>query len=163
MRAALQALGYRVAGPFGVQDPDIAKNALPQAKLLLDQFDAFQDNPWAILYKDLDKLCPNSKFIATYRDSSKWYDSQVKHFGGNSSYMREWIYGVGDPKGNREIYIKRYKKHYREIASYFKHRRKDIITMKLEDGDGWKKLCNFLNCDVPQIDFPHMNKAVDRK
>ena len=48
--AALATLGYRVAGPRGTLDPQIATNALPLALRLAGDFDAFQDNPWPILF-----------------------------------------------------------------------------------------------------------------
>ena len=30
------------------------------------EFEAFQDNPWPILFRELDKAFPGSKFIFTY-------------------------------------------------------------------------------------------------
>src|SRR4030095_11714834 len=58
---ALQRLGYRVTGPNGVNDPDIAKNVYAMAYALVERYDAFQDNPWPIIYEDLDKRYPGSK------------------------------------------------------------------------------------------------------
>lgn len=47
--AALEQLGYRVAGPFGVKDPDIARTALKRVRRLSRKYDALQDNPWPLL------------------------------------------------------------------------------------------------------------------
>lgn len=46
--AALDILGYRVCGPVGAKDPDIAKNVRPLIHSLVPLYDAFQDNPWPL-------------------------------------------------------------------------------------------------------------------
>ena len=69
LASALKKLGYRVTGPNGIEDPDIADNVYSMAYTLVEQYDAFQDNPWPIIYKEIDKRYPESKFILTLRDS----------------------------------------------------------------------------------------------
>ena len=65
---ALRQLGYSVTGPNGVNDPNISQNARALVRDLVDQFDAFQDNPWPILFRELDEWYPNSKFVLTLRE-----------------------------------------------------------------------------------------------
>ncbi len=163
MDIALSQLGYKVTGPNGVSDPDIAKNVLPMAYSLVDDFDAFQDNPWPIIYKELDAKFPGSKFILTLRSSESWIKSQVNHFGKKETPMRKWIYGVGSPEGNEDIYVDRFKCHYEEVIEYFKDRPHDLLIMDLPNGDGWEKLCTFLERDIPPTPFPQANKASDRQ
>ena len=160
---ALEQLGYRVTGPNGVHDPEIATNVLPMATELVEQYDAFQDNPWPIIYKEMDARFPGSKFILLLRDSQSWIRSQVKHFGDKETPMRQWIYGVGCPSGNEAIYIRRYEQHNQEVMDYFKDRRQDLLVMDLAKGDGWQMLCPFLGVDIPDAEFPHANKASDRE
>ena len=45
LAVALRTLGYRVTGPNGATDPDIANNAIEMCFSMVGQFDAFQDNP----------------------------------------------------------------------------------------------------------------------
>ena len=163
MKLALEQLGYRVTGPNGTKDPDIEAKVVSMAYDLVEKFDAFQDNPWPILYKELDAKFPGSKFILTLRSPESWIKSQLKHFGNSQSPMRKWIYGVGCPKGNEDIYIKRFLLHYEEVKEYFKGREDDILEIDLSQGDGWEKLCLFLGLDVPDSPFPHANKASDRQ
>ncbi len=163
LAAALTTLGYRVTGPNGVRDPDIGKNVYVLADSLVEEFDAFQDNPWPVIYKYLDEKCPNSRFILTIRDSDSWIESQVRHFGHRETPMRRWIYGVGCPEGNEEIYINRFEKHNEEVIDYFKERPNDLLVLDLTKGDGWGKLCSFLGSDVPDAPFPHANKSSERK
>jgi hypothetical protein len=159
---ALAALGYRVTGPTRVNDPNIEFNALSMALRLANKYDAFQDNPWPILYPELDARYPGSKFILMLRNSKAWIQSQVKHFGRKETAMRKWIYGVGCPEGHEDIYLKRFEEHNTKVQCYFKDRPGDLLVMNLANGDGWDKLCPFLGVDVPDIAFPHANKASDR-
>ena len=163
LAVALRHLGYRVTGPNGVNDPNIDKNVLPMAYELAKKFDAFQDNPWPIIYKELDTKFPGSKFILMLRDPEAWIKSQVRHFGRNETPMRKWIYGVGCPRGNEAIYVKRFEDHNKEVKEYFKDRPQDLLVLDLPKGDGWEKLCPFLGTDIPNIAFPHANKASDRE
>lgn len=160
---ALETLGYRVTGPNGVKDQNIENNALPMAYDLVERFDAFQDNPWPIIYKELDAKYPGSKFILMLRNPKSWIKSQVKHFGRKETPMRKWIYGVGCPEGNEEIYVKRFEDHNREVVNYFKNRPQDLLVMDLAKGDDWDKLCPFLGVNIPDITFPHANKATERE
>jgi len=134
---ALRILGYRVTGPNGVRDPNIGKNVLAMAYDLVDKYDAFQDNPWPIIYKELDKKFPGSKFILMLRDPGLWINSQVKHFGRKETPMRKWIYGVGCPEGNEDVYIKRFKDHNEEVVNHFRNRPQDLLVLDLGKGDGW--------------------------
>lgn len=162
--AALRVLGYKVTGPKGIQDPDIARNAVEIACKHVNKYDAFQDNPWPIIYKDLDARYPGSKFILTLRNPESWIASQVKHFGRKNTEMRRWIYGgAACPEGNEAVYVKRFEDHNKEVLAYFKDRPGDLLVIDLAKGDGWEKLCPFLNRPVPSEPFPHANKASDRE
>lgn len=159
LAVALRKLGYRVTGPNGVRDPKIEQNVQKLVHELVPQFDAFQDNPWPIVYKELDARYPGSKFILTLRDSNSWIQSQVKHFGRQTTPMRFWIYGVGCPQGNEALYVRRFEEHNQDVLDYFKHRPSDLLVMNLAAGDAWEKLCGFLDAPVPESPFPHVNKA----
>jgi hypothetical protein len=106
MEQALRILGYRVTGPDHVHDPEIARTLHQVTAELSHRYDAFQDNPWPLVYKEMDALHPGSRFILTVRDEEKWYDSNRNHFRGKTTPMRELVYGpaAGRPKGNEEIY-----------------------------------------------------------
>lgn len=161
LERALQRLGYRVTGSFGTKDPAIATKVHELAYAKAEQYDAFQDNPWPILYRELDARFPGSKFILTRRPSAAWIRSQVRDFARTETPMRRWIYGpdAGCPEGNEPTYIARYERHNREVLEYFKDRPQDLLVFDLPSGDGWEKLCAFLGAPVPDEPFPHANKA----
>lgn len=153
---ALRVLGYSVTGPNGVNNKNIENDAEKIARRLIKKYDAFQDNPWPILYKKLDEWCPGSKFILTVRDSDSWLNSQVKHFGKQETPMRRWIYGAACPEGNEKVYVERYERHNNEVLEYFSGRN-DLLVMSLGDGDEWKKLCAFLDKEILHCPFPKSN------
>lgn len=149
-------------GPFGLHDQDISQNAVSMAHRYVPEFDAFQDNPWPIIFKQMDQAYPGSKFILTLREQSLWLESAVRHFGEKETSMRKWIYGVGSPKGHEDIYIRRYATHNHDVLEYFKERPGDLLVMDFSQGDGWAQLCSFLERPVPTTPFPHANKSSDR-
>lgn len=162
MQQALTELGYKVAGPQFISRPDLQLNILKLAFGFVDQnnFNAFQDNPWPILFKDLDERYPGSKFIVTLRNINDWYKSNLNFFGNNSSCMREFIYGkgCGSPMGNERVYKQRFKSHYKSVERHFQYRPDDLLWMNLAEGDGWDKLCPFLGLEIKTDPFPHANK-----
>jgi hypothetical protein len=160
---ALTILGYRVTGPNGVDDPAIAEHVYEMAFDLAKKFDAFQDNPWPILYRELDKEFPNSKFVLTIRPTSPWIKSILNHFDQDDTAMRKWIYGVGHPKGNEAIYVDRYERHNREVLEYFSGRTNDFLILDVTRGEGWQKLCPFLGKRIPSAAFPCANTASIRE
>ncbi len=160
---ALAILGYRVCGEVETSNPNIKEQVHQIAYRLVNQYDAFQDNPWPILYKELDTKYPGSKFILIIRPVDSWIKSIVNHFGTRNTPMREWIYGIGHPKGNEQIYIERYEKHNEEVIQYFKDRPNDLLVIHLDEGNLWERICPFLEKEIPDVEFPHVNKKNNRK
>ena len=158
LKRALTVLGYRVTGPNGVLRPDIGQSVTDLVDTLVPQFDAFQDNPWPLVYEHLDRTYPGSRFILTVREPQSWIRSQVRFFGAKESPMRKWIYGVASPQGNEEIYLRRYEQHNRDVLKYFEGR-DDLLVMDFARGDGWNSMCEFLGHGIPGVPFPHVNKT----
>jgi hypothetical protein len=111
---------------------------------VVNSYDAFQDNPWPLLYKTLDNNYPGSKFILTLRDENGCINSVVNHFGNKGREMRKWIYGIGYPLGNEELYLSVYNKHILDVKEYFRNRPNDFLTIDLTAGEGWERICPFL-------------------
>lgn len=164
MEKALKLLGYRVTGGNWVRDPEVARVALERALETVPRYDAFQDNPWPMLYREMDQAFPGSKFILTVRDPKKWLASVAGNFGTDVTPMREWIYGEGRgcPKGNETAYIERFERHNREVMDYFGNRKQDLLVMNLTEGDGWEKLCPFLGREQPALPFPRANVRAEK-
>jgi hypothetical protein len=163
LKLALELLGYRVAGKIAVHHPHVGRVIHQRAFRELENYDAFQDNPWPLLYGELDQLCPGSRFILTLRPTDAWIRSVVRHFGTVDTPMREWIYGAGHPLGNEERYATRYDAHNREVLEYFADRPQDLLVFRTGEGHGWPELCGFLGREIPDEAFPHGNSRTERE
>jgi hypothetical protein len=154
---ALRLLGYRVCGPVGQSDPHIGERALEIALPYVHRYDAFQDNPWPLLYREMDRMFPGSKFVLTHRDMDGWIRSAVTFFGRRGTPMRRWIYGpeAGSPVGNEELYVARHQAHVAEVLDHFRDRPGALLVLRVVEGEGWDKLCPFLGLPIPDIEFPH--------
>ncbi len=161
LHKALRILGYDVCGPRRELASDLIKGDYSKILKITMHYNAFEDNPWPLLFRLFDKTYPNCKFVLTIRDEKKWINSVKNHFGFRKTKMRQWIYGVGSPVGNEDIYLKRYRRHNREVKKYFANRPNDLLILSLEQGHGWKELCSFLDHEIPNNSFPHANKRPD--
>ena len=110
------------------------------------KYDAYLDYP---LYEDdllqkIDKSFPNSKFILTLRNEKSW----------EKSY--ENFYNVSPE--NLKIGKQYYNNHNKNVIAYFKDKTDQLLVMNISEGDGWEKLCSFLNKPLPKKPFPYKNK-----
>ena len=165
LREALKALDFRVKDTTTRALIPILKKDYTRILRMLENYDAVEDTPWYMIYKELDKLIPNSKFILTIRDEESWYSSVKKHIGDLRSANHEWIYGRGKglPKDDKQNTIDTYNRHNKEVIKYFENRPNDLLVLDFTKGDGWEKICSFLNKKIPHIPFPHHNKTPRKK
>lgn len=148
--------------------------------------EAFQDIPfsWPETYKYLDMAYPNSKFILTVRDNSEqWYNSIVKFhsklFGKGKTptvddfkradyVYKGWMWEnaqtlhgfteAQDPY-EKEVLIKSYEKHNKEVMEYFKDRPNDLLVINLSDKGSYQKFCSFLGVKSDRTNFPWENRT----
>lgn len=176
LHQALLALGYRsqhgilinrprggTRGGVQMELPITREKLLNVALPRVAEADAFCDNPWPVLFRELDAGFPNSKFILTVRDPQGWISSMVRHFGQRSSPMSAFLYGVPDPSENEQRCIDVFNDHNASVIQYFASRPSDLLVVDFEKGEGWEALCRFLGRPVPKKPFPHANSAEDRE
>ena len=120
LREALKVLDFRVKDTTTRALVPILKNDYSSILRMLKNFDAVEDTPWYMIYKELDKLIPNSKFILTIRDEESWYLSVKKHIGNLRSANHEWIYGRGKglPKDDKKNTINLFVFNYYKCTAY---------------------------------------------
>jgi len=163
LASALKALGYRVTGPNFIFSSNIEKAIRRGVPGLLQDFDAFQDNPWPLLYREMHEQFPKAKFVLTVRDADEWLASAINHFSGRKSTpMRRFIYGDVDIANEPSVYRERYVRHNEEVQRYFSDFPGSLLVMDLKRGDGWGELCEFLGEAEPGVPFPHANSAAAR-
>lgn len=166
---APELLGYRVAGYRDFRglagDRSVTMEQVENlAYALAGRYDAFKDTPWPLLYEQMDKAYPQSKFIPVVRNPAKWIRSAVDDFGCHKNQIHKLIYGVEYPLGNEEIWISRYLSHNHCVQEYFSTRPNDLLTLDLDKGEvNWGAICDFLNVARPLIPWPHANKIREKK
>jgi len=159
LESVLKELGYKVCGVKLELAKHLESNNWDPIWKMVEEYDAFQDNPWPLLYRKLYEKYPDGKFILTLRDQEKWLKSISNHFGDEPTDMRKWIYGVGSVKGNEEIFLNRYLEHNQSVKEFFKDKPGKLLVVSWEDGARWEEICSFLEKKVPNKPFPHANKG----
>jgi len=130
---------------------------------IIDDYESFEDWPWPLIYKEIDKRFPDSKFILTLRhDAETWYKSLCRHSDktGPTNY-REVIYGYSMPRNFKNEHIDFYNNFNQSVRDFFSGKPGQLLEVCWEKGDGWEKLCNFLEKEIPRKAFPHVNKGMD--
>ena len=164
---ALRQLGYRVQkgcafnhpGKPTVLEPVTLDKLWNVVRPMVTLYGAFEDNPWPLLFRQIDDAFPGSRFIFTHRDPERWIRSASRYFGSKSNATLDLIYGQRGFRiaGNEAIALARYERHNAEVMDYFRDRRDDILVWNLASESDWGPLCRFLNCPVPGFPFPHAN------
>lgn len=159
---ALQVLGFKTkhCPEFYLDD---------EGKLIISpedlrEFEALTDEPTILVFKEVDRDYPGSKFILTVREMESWLRSIVN----NGNAMREWrqkdpavpvlheaLYG--NSTFDRDVYSEAHRQHVVAMSEYFANRPQDLLIMDICAGDGWEKLCPFLGRPIPDRKFPSLN------
>lgn len=172
---ALRILGYRIQKGFNfnrpgkrvvIEPPVTLEKVRDVAFRMVPRYSAFEDNPWPLLFRDLDAAFPGSRFILTTRDADRWIRSAARYFGTKTNGMFELIYGRKKfcLAGNEEHARARFERHNREVLEHFSGREQDLLVWKLEAEANWETLCGFLDCPIPRAAFPHgKNSAAARQ
>lgn len=161
---ALQLMGYRVYGGdknlMKYEDRDALKSYIQDT---LKTWDAAQDMPWPLFYKELYELYPDAKFILTIRDSKKWIRSVVTYFASIRIPLHRKIYGVPCAEGHEHRYLELFEQINNEILSFFKNK-SNFLVMEMGRNFDYKTLCEFLEIlNVPIGAFPHARNNKKRK
>jgi hypothetical protein len=134
----------------------------------LEKYYSLCDLPIPLLYKELDKAYPGSKFILTVRDEEKWIKSVERMFDPAYNATR-WMWDVypfsntihkalyGRTDFDAETMLNRYRRHNAEVYEYFKGRT-DLVSFPTDGMPSealWGLLCGLLDCPIPNVPYPH--------
>jgi hypothetical protein len=141
---------------------DFREGRLDRIFSVSDQNESFEDWPWPLLYREMfQRYGSNARFILTRRESSeKWLSSIKRHSLRTNPYnhCRLLAYGYSYPYGFESEHVAVYERHNQDVLEFFARHGVSNLLCELcwEDGDGWQKLCSFLNCPVPNLPFPRV-------
>ncbi|HEX3883392.1 MAG TPA: sulfotransferase [Stellaceae bacterium] len=124
-----------------------------------EAYDAFDDVPLPVLYRELDEAYPDARFVALYRDPFEWVRSIRVHCRGRvlDPYERVQYWHYLDEKPEKlddvpdDRLIAMHLRHHEELMTYFRGRG-NFMLANLADPDVGKKLSAFLK--VPPRNFP---------
>jgi sulfotransferase family protein/glycosyl transferase family 7 (putative galactosyltransferase) len=167
LHKALTILGYDSAHWKSARwAKSIWKEMTTQGRsITLERNYALSDLPIGILYRQLDKAYPNSKFILTVRSEEDWIRSVRNHWDASKNEFRSaWDTDCFTHKLHKELYgqrwfdaeifLARYRRHTAEVTDYFKSRPSDLLVMDMSNGAGWPSLCAFLHRPIPSESYP---------
>lgn len=137
-----------------------------QVFAVTDAHESFEDWPWPLMYRDLfARYGPRAKFILTMRRSPEaWLTSLKKHSIQRTSlrgHCRKLAYGYRYPHYSEAEHLEFYNRHQTDVLDFFNTvgARDQLKVLCWETGDGWDELCDFLNHDRVDYDFPHDRRA----
>jgi len=145
---------------------DVVKGAEPCWQKLFAGYHACVDWPSAFYWRQLIDAYPDAKVLLTMRSADSWWASF-------EATILKHIVDYNDPDGfaqlliadqvfegrpdDRDHAIKIYNRNIDEVLDTVTPERLLVHTL----GDGWAPLCRWLDCLVPNIDYPHGNTAKD--
>jgi hypothetical protein len=159
--AAMEHLGFKNKSYDALLLEDFrTNNLLPIIKVARD-FDSFEDWPWPLVFREMDQIFPDAKFILTIRKSPDiWFRSICNHsIITGPTEARKIVYGHSMPENFKEDYIQIYCRHNDLVKEYFQTKMDKLLVVCWENGSGWKDLSSFLKVPVPDVLFPHKNKS----
>ena len=177
---ALRHLGFKV---FDFEDQtldfldhwvDVFQNgAKPDVKPVLQNADVCVDTPGNLFFEEILEAFPDCKVILSVREEDSWIESAVRQM--DSLYAsRSKIVSMLSPMARKMEYFldsyfnaaigscnsksafvirKRYRIHNQRVKSIVPADKLLVYNVK----EGWKPLCDFLDCEVPTVAFPHEN------
>lgn len=168
---ALRVLGYRTIngdtpgsypgaddGATLIRQIDAGDYRLPT----FDQFDAFTDNPYFHIWRQIYDLYPDAKYILTVRDEQSWIDSCVRFYRNRRLRpMRAWMFGrhanPARDEESRQAWLDAYREHNAEVRQHFRSRPQQFFEFDPTQATEWGPLCAFLDVPVPERPWPHAN------
>lgn len=151
LHCALQQLGYRSihCAPHLIDfwNP-------PDSWSMLGHYEAVSDLPFWFFWEEIYRE-HGCKVVLTERNPADWFDSMLRHslaqpHHDTPSYMV--LYGAGYP--HRDRWTARFQAHNARVRRQVAPA--DLLRMNICAGDGWEKLCEFLEHPIPDEPFPHV-------
>ncbi len=138
--------------------------------VLFEGYASAVDWPVAAFWRELSRYYPQARFILSVRESHEWHQSVLetifkalsstpdpgdRQACAHRAMTRELILDrtfdgrLGDPAYAIDVY----ERHNQAVRDSICADR----LLEYETGSGWKPLCTFLGCPVPDEPYPHRN------
>ena len=117
-------------------------------------------NAFEMIFPQVDKMYPGSKFIYTIRNKDAWLNSVEKHFEKYKDNLEHHLITYGTYKFNKDRVSFVYDMHATMVKNYFINRKNDLLVIDITKDRAYvHKVCAFLS--IPLLDATplHLNKA----
>lgn len=158
---------------------DIATGKPANWDAVFEGYEASVDFPSSTYYNELSAHFPDAKIVLTVRDADRWYVSARDTIYAFGKALPAWLQtAVPVLRTIREmvdgaIWDRVFHGRFEDEAyakqvfrDYIEQVKRDVPAEKLlvfEVKQGWEPLCAFLDCDVPDTPFPHVNDTASFK
>lgn len=173
LKIALEQLGFPCyhmiecfpRGPAHWKLWEEALEGRPDWDAIFEGFAATVDFPACTSYAALAAHYPEAKVILSVRDPEKWYQSTqetifaphwIEHLPRTEAapFMQATINDYFDGRmHDRDHLMRRFDEHVQAVKAAIPSER----LLVFEAAQGWEPLCEFLDQEVPEGDFPHVN------
>ena len=167
LHQALTELGFSSLHWGGPSSRRAVERAIAEGKPLLEYLedhDAYSDiQRLSVSFDVLDEQYPDSRFILTTRDLDDWIDSRRRHVERNRQRRAIGEYDGSFLEIEPDRWRAQFVAHHERVEDYFRDR-DDLLVMHIIDGDGYEKLCPFLDREIPDAPFPwrHRDNTASR-
>ncbi len=125
---------------------------------IIKSYDFFTDTPFHFIYDRFLELHPDLKVMLSMRDNTDLiaissFKFALKYYTSKNRIDKINIFKDIPPK---EYYINRYLEHNQRVLDFFNKKGIEVLKFNI-DKDRWEKICNWLNLEIPNKDFPHVN------
>lgn len=162
---ALNILGWN---SVHFPSPEVAQDILTGHS----KYNAATDTPIAVNYEYLFDAYPNAKFILTLRNKKDWLKSIENHQAtkGKNGANVPWIANLrqtlyGSVEFDEKLFSDAYENHFSDVLEFFNRKgaMNRLLFLDIVDEPNslktWTRLCDFLEVDLPVIEFPNSNKG----
>ena len=137
-----------------------------------EKADAVVDMPGAFFFEEILEAFPECKVILSLRNEESWIESfvnQLQLVEAAKSKLermsptmmkfryiyRSYLNAFYGSNNTKSTYVlrKRFRIHNDRVRSVVPPEKLLIYNVK----QGWKPLCDFLGCEIPNLEFPHEN------
>lgn len=152
------------------------RNAQNRSPLITQQYDKFlvytdmermgtipQINIGVLLFKELDRQYPGSKFILNTRNKNAWLKSKSLHHLGTDTTLLERTASLLNISPSEVLakWSREWDEHHAAVLEYFQDRPEDLLVFNIESDDP-KKLVEFFkhNFLLDTKFYGHKNKTI---
>lgn len=156
---------------------EIAQGKATDWPSVFEGFQSTTDFPACVYYRELAQEYPDAKLILSVRDEDSWYRSVEQTILPVSESIPKWLLALiprartmndavqrivwqntfdgraRDPEHAKAVF----RTHNQTVIDSFPKERVLVFQAK----DGWEPLCAFLEVDVPEGPYPHLNDTAE--